>query len=51
MYMYVRNYSGPNTDPCGTPEVTVTVDREILKKKLLACGVSRDIYDWPTEGG
>jgi len=27
-----------------------SVDREILKTKLLACGFSGDIYDWQTEG-
>lgn len=29
-YMYIRNNSGPNTEPCGTPALMYKVDENLF---------------------
>ena len=36
--MKIKNKIGPNTEPCGTPEVTVTLeDSRFLRRQSVIC--------------
>ena len=35
-FIYRRNYKGPSTIPCGTPESTVTED-DVLPSRMTLC--------------